>query len=78
MARLILHPSYSKANYDDDIALIQTSTRIPIGILTLPICLPDKFYDEGKLMSYRYCIVTGFGRLDRSLKIFVRIYTMRL
>lgn len=67
IVRFVLHPNYSKVDYDDDIALIQTSTRIRLGILTVPICLPDKFYDDDKLMKYRYCIATGFGRTDRGL-----------
>lgn len=69
----ISHPGYnaSETFKRDDVALIRLKSPITFTNLTRPICLPKEIMGEKKLMSFRYCVISGQGMTDKG---FERIY----
>ena len=70
---IINHPEYSSKSFyeENDIALIRLESPIVFTQYIRPICLPQGILDDTKLMSYRHCVMTGFGHVDRSSKILI-------
>ncbi len=67
--KIIIHPNYQRvslsghqANYDNDIALIKMSARVPLGPNIRPVCLPNKT-DESVMEG----TISGFGRFEEGL-----------
>ncbi|XP_051721162.1 complement C1s subcomponent-like [Ctenopharyngodon idella] len=66
--KIIIHPNYQKVGkghqnrYDNDIALIKMSARVPLGPNIRPVCLPkitnDELVAEGT--------ISGFGRMEET------------
>lgn len=62
---VIVHPSYSKTTFDNDIALIRLRDHISFNNYILPICLENEKLDDD-IFSYsglRMGTVTGWGKL---------------
>lgn len=62
---VIVHPSYSKTTFDNDIALIRLRDHISFNDYILPICLENEELDDN-IFSYsglRMGTVTGWGKL---------------
>ena len=64
--KIVLHPNFTSKPLHNDIALIKLKSPLLFNNVTRPICLPDSYLSDEKLMSYRFCVVSGFGFLDRS------------
>lgn len=63
---VIVHPDFKSKSLNNDIALIKLNSPLLYNNVTRPICLPESNLSVKKLMSYRYCVISGFGFLDRS------------
>ena len=65
---IIKHPEYANKHFyeENDVALIKLKSPIVFTQSIRPICLPEGILDDTKLMSYRHCVMTGFGHVDRS------------
>ena len=61
ISQFIIHPNYAKFNYDA--ALVKLENPIFFTNKIRKICLPNKNISQAKLMSFRYCVVTGVGML---------------
>lgn len=66
--KIIIHPDYEKVgkngnpkNFDNDIALIKMTDRVPLGPNLRPVCLPDKPIVEGSEGT-----VSGFGATEKN------------
>ena len=64
VSHIAKHPSH-KGGIQKDIALIRLKASIKFTSLIRPICLPNKLLTSQKLMSYRHCVLSGFGYIDR-------------
>ncbi|XP_051576326.1 complement C1s subcomponent-like isoform X2 [Myxocyprinus asiaticus] len=72
--KIIIHPKYKtvgkngeQTSYDNDIALIKMSARVPLGPNLRPVCLPKK--TDGPVMEDMMGTVSGFGGYsDKSLR----------
>lgn len=64
---IYIHPSFTRATYDNDIALIKLRTEVKLGKFVRAVCLPQK--QEGDLaIPRKYGLVTGWGA-TKTLKI---------
>nr|XP_055066365.1 LOW QUALITY PROTEIN: complement C1s subcomponent-like [Misgurnus anguillicaudatus] len=66
--KIIFHPGYKKVgrnvdpqNFDNDIALIKMSARVPLGPNIRPVCLPNTPISEGESGT-----VSGFGGFEKA------------
>ncbi|KAL7887095.1 hypothetical protein AOLI_G00048160 [Acnodon oligacanthus] len=62
--KIIIHPGYKvespiQTNYDNDIALVKMSARVPLSINIMPVCLPEK--SNGPVMEGKLGTILGFG-----------------
>ncbi|XP_072536026.1 complement C1s subcomponent-like isoform X2 [Salminus brasiliensis] len=67
--KIIIHPGYNKVstdteqlNYDNDIALVKMSARVPLSHNIRPVCLPEK--NVGPAMEGKTGTVSGFGAVS--------------
>ena len=65
VSHVATHPEFV-GSYAHDIALMRLLSPLTFTSLIRPICLPNKLISSIKLMSYRLCIVTGFGRFKKT------------
>ncbi|XP_042628685.1 complement C1r-A subcomponent [Cyprinus carpio] len=70
--KIIIHPDYQRVslrghqtNYDNDIALIKMSARVPLGPNIRPVCLPNKTHEF--VMEGTMGTVSGFGGFKEGL-----------
>ena len=69
VTHVVSHPDFVEDDSDspDDIALIKLKSPITFSNLIRPICLPERVLDNRTLMSFRHCILSGYGFIDESL-----------
>ncbi|XP_026782503.2 mannan-binding lectin serine protease 2 [Pangasianodon hypophthalmus] len=65
--KIIIHPGYKKPNFDNDIALVKMSSRVPLSENLIPVCLPEK-KTNGPTMEGKMGTVSGFGATDKRIK----------
>ncbi|KAF5905936.1 complement C1s subcomponent-like [Clarias magur] len=60
--KIIIHPGYdyTKSHYDNDIALVKMSSRVPLSENIMPVCLPER-KSSGPVMEGMHGTVSGFG-----------------
>ena len=63
----VIHPNYSGSL--DDAGLIKLSKPILYNNVIRPICLPESNFGKERLMSYRHCVLSGFGYKDGGLQL---------
>lgn len=61
ITQIILHPKFNIRNLQNDIAILQVDTQVPLGLLPsiAPACLPDSPINQSIT-----CFVSGWGRND--------------
>ncbi|XP_048036405.1 complement C1s subcomponent-like [Megalobrama amblycephala] len=71
--KIIIHPNYQRvgqhgftSNFDNDIALIKMSARVPLGPNIRPVCLPNKTHEP--VMEGTMGTISGFGGFKQGLK----------
>ncbi|KAK3571215.1 hypothetical protein QTP86_005433 [Hemibagrus guttatus] len=57
---IIIHPDYVKETFDNDIALVKMSSRVPLSRNLLPVCLPEN-KTNGPVLEGMQGTVSGFG-----------------
>lgn len=70
VSQIIMHPKYEATNFVKNMALIKIEPPIKFTNLVRPICLPNEKLDYKTLRSYRHCVASGFGNIDRGIPIF--------
>ncbi|XP_060776963.1 mannan-binding lectin serine protease 2 [Neoarius graeffei] len=58
--KIIIHPGYKQPNFDNDIALVKMSSRVPLSEKIRPVCLPE-MKTNGSAMEDIPGTVSGFG-----------------
>ncbi|KAI4896909.1 hypothetical protein NFI96_031595 [Prochilodus magdalenae] len=69
--KIIIHPGYKKevsgerrTSYDNDIALLKMTARVPLSTNIMPVCLPEK--SKGPAMKGIMGTVSGFGGTENN------------
>ncbi|KAM9488519.1 mannan-binding lectin serine protease 2-like [Clarias gariepinus] len=59
---IIIHPGYdyTKSHYDNDIALVKMSSRVPLSENIMPVCLPER-KSSGLVLEGKQGTVSGLG-----------------
>ena len=65
VTHIINHPD--NVGFKNDIGLLRLSKPIKFSKTVGPICLPKTTLKEENLKSFRYCVMTGFGTMNRGL-----------
>ncbi|XP_077466854.1 mannan-binding lectin serine protease 1 isoform X2 [Stigmatopora argus] len=60
-ARVLLHPDFRPADFDNDIALVRLSVRVELGAAARPICLPPPQGDAPAAPPDTLGAVAGWG-----------------
>ena len=63
--RFGVHPNYRRSDLSNDIALVQLKYPVRFNQVTRPICLPTKQLDDVVLRSFKYCVISGFGDINK-------------
>lgn len=58
--KIIVHPNYKEPSFNNDIALVKMSKRIPLSENLRPVCLPETI-TNGPVMEGKMGTVSGFG-----------------
>ncbi|KPP68720.1 mannan-binding lectin serine protease 1-like, partial [Scleropages formosus] len=58
---LVLHPQFDPRNYNNDIALVKLSEKVPMSPLVLPVCLPSPDPNRSSLQPNTLGLVAGWG-----------------
>lgn len=68
VTKVIIHENYFgiSTNHNHDIALLQLEQPVNYTDYVVPLCLPDKKFAVEALLSIRYSMVSGWGRLLES------------
>lgn len=66
--KIIVHPGYKSPNFNNDIALVKMSSRVPLGENLRPVCLPET-KTNGPALENKSGTVSGFGAIsDKQLR----------
>ncbi|MCJ8728483.1 hypothetical protein PDJAM_G00004970 [Pangasius djambal] len=63
--KIIIHPGYKNTNFDNDIALVKMSSRVPLSENLIPVCLPET-KTNGPTMGEKMGTVSGFGGISNN------------
>ncbi len=63
--RVVKHPSFDKATYANDIALVELDEPIHFTGSTVPACLPN---NQSSLSSTGKCVLIGWGTMESRLQ----------
>ncbi|XP_030057388.1 coagulation factor VII [Microcaecilia unicolor] len=68
VAKIIIHEHYVwfSTNHDNDIALLMLDQPVNYTDYIVPLCLPERRFAVQALLSIRYSMVSGWGRLLES------------
>jgi secreted trypsin-like serine protease len=61
VSRLIQHPSYNNANYNNDISLLKLSATVTYRNEIVPICIPDSAVNSATCIAGKTSFATGWG-----------------
>ncbi|GAA6098220.1 mannan-binding lectin serine protease 2-like [Tachysurus ichikawai] len=64
---IIIHPDYKKDTYNNDIALVKMSSRVPLSRNLLPVCLP-KTKTDGPALENTLGTISGFGATGETMR----------
>ena len=67
ISHFMLHPNFDPQTHENDIALIKLNSSIRFTNAIKTICLPSNINSLKQMMSFRYCVVTGLGRIAEGL-----------
>ncbi|TSL82589.1 Mannan-binding lectin serine protease 2 [Bagarius yarrelli] len=65
--KILIHPDYKPQNYDNDIALVKMTSRVPLNQNLLPVCL-SKTKSKEKAMENMSGTISGFGGISKTNK----------
>ncbi|XP_078088466.1 coagulation factor X-like isoform X3 [Mustelus asterias] len=60
VSQIYIHSRYSRATFENDIALLKLETPVEFNNYTIPICLPETDFAEFFLMNSEYGAVSGW------------------
>ncbi|XP_074520253.1 coagulation factor VII-like [Halichoeres trimaculatus] len=62
VSEIIMHENYTKANADNDIALLRLASPIVYNTYAVPVCMPTRALAERELWAVRLHTVSGWGK----------------
>lgn len=65
----MLHPNFDPQTLENNIALIELNNSIRFTNTIKTICLPSNINSLKQMMAFRYCVVTGLGKIAEGLVI---------
>ncbi|KAG8197227.1 hypothetical protein JTE90_011381 [Oedothorax gibbosus] len=60
---IVVHPSYNKVNFDNDLALVRLRDHVPFSDYILPLCLGGRNLEDFPTGSLQMGTVVGWGKL---------------